>query len=103
MEHTDVVECAVYGVESDLTEEDVMVSVVLRPGSMLTEDDIFAHALKRLGRHQVPRYIEIMSALPQTTTGKSEVRSLRTGWKDRIGVKEFSLPRRTDSSEFSTA
>jgi crotonobetaine/carnitine-CoA ligase len=98
LKHADVMECAAYGVESELTEEDVMVSVVLRPGSTLSEEEVFAYALENLGRHQVPRYIEFVDSLPRTATGKLEVHSIKTGWKGRENVKEFSLPRRMDST-----
>jgi crotonobetaine/carnitine-CoA ligase len=67
-----VIECAVIGVPSELTEEDVKACVVIRPGSDLSEQEILAHCQRVLGRFQVPRYIEIMDALPKTPTGKLE-------------------------------
>ena len=88
-------ECAVYGVESELTEEDIVASVVVRPGSSLTEEHVFNFALASLGRHQVPRYIEIVDSLPRSPTGKVEVHRLKVAWKEESkDVKEFILPRR---------
>jgi crotonobetaine/carnitine-CoA ligase len=72
LRHPDVIECAVIGVPSELTEEDVKACVVIRPGSDLSEQEILAHCQRVLGRFQVPRYIEIMDALPKTPTGKLE-------------------------------
>jgi len=72
LQHPEIVECAVIGVPSDLTEEDVKACVVLRPGASLTEREILEHCQRVLGRFQVPRYIEIMEALPKTPTGKLE-------------------------------
>lgn len=72
LQHPDIVECAVIGVPSDLTEEDVKACVVLRPSSNLAEQEVLDHCRRVLGRFQVPRYIEIVEALPKTPTGKLE-------------------------------
>jgi acyl-CoA synthetase (AMP-forming)/AMP-acid ligase II len=68
--HPDVLECAAVGVESELSEEDVKVVVVPRPGSGLTPEAVLAHAERTLARFQVPRFIEFADALPKTPTGK---------------------------------
>jgi crotonobetaine/carnitine-CoA ligase len=68
--HPDVLECAAVGVPSELTEEEVKVVLVARPGSGLTPDAVRAHAEKTLARFQVPRFIEFAEALPKTPTGK---------------------------------
>lgn len=72
LQHPQIIECAVVGVPSDLSEEDVKAYVVLRPGSRLTEGEIYEHCQGALGRFQVPRYIEIVESLPKTPTGKLE-------------------------------
>jgi carnitine-CoA ligase len=66
MSHPDVVEAAVVGVPSDLSEEDIKAFVV-------TEADLGAvrdHAAGRLTRFKVPRYIEALPELPHTPTGR---------------------------------
>jgi crotonobetaine/carnitine-CoA ligase len=70
--HPDIVECAAVGVPSDLSEEDVKVFVVLRPGSRLSAPEIYQHCKETLARFQLPRYIEIVDSLPKTPTGKLE-------------------------------
>ena len=75
--HPDIVLCAAIGVPSELSEEDVKICVQLRPGAKLTELDIIAHCEQTLGRFQVPRYVEIVTALPRTPTGKIAKQSLR--------------------------
>jgi crotonobetaine/carnitine-CoA ligase len=72
LQHPEIVECAVIGVPSELSEEDVKACVVLRPGAVLTEREILEHCQRVLGRFQVPRYIEILDSLPKTPTGKLE-------------------------------
>lgn len=68
--HPDILEVAAYGVPSELTEEDVMVSLVARPGSALTAQDVLQWAVTHLSRHMWPRYIQLTDALPRTPTEK---------------------------------
>ncbi len=75
--HPDIVLCAAIGVPSEMSEEDVKICVQLRPDAKLTERDIIAHCEQALGRFQVPRYVEIVEALPRTPTGKIAKQSLR--------------------------
>ena len=70
--HPDVLECAVFGVPSDLTEEDIMACVVLRPGSTLTPAALAAHCAGQMARFMVPRYLRFAAALPRTPTDKIE-------------------------------
>ncbi|KUI39241.1 AMP-binding protein [Mycobacterium sp. GA-2829] len=92
-EHPAVLDCAAYGVASDLTEEDVMVAIVLKPGAFDTsEDEIWSFCHERMARFQVPRYIEFVDALPKTPTGKVEKFKLQEAG---VGpsTREFELPR----------
>lgn len=75
--HHDVIECAAIGVPSDLTEEEIKVCVVRRPGSDLSEQRLVQHAQATLAKFQVPRYIEFVDRLPKTPTGKLEKYVLR--------------------------
>ena len=70
--HPQVLETAVYGVPSEMTEEEVMACVVVRPGSVLTADALAAHAASAMARFMVPRYIRFMEQLPKTPTDKVE-------------------------------
>ena len=70
--HPEVLACAVYGVPSELTEEEVMASVVLRPGATLTEPALAAHCAAQMARFMVPRYLRFLPALPKTPTDKVE-------------------------------
>jgi crotonobetaine/carnitine-CoA ligase len=75
--HPDVLECAVIGVPSALTEEEVKACVVRRPASELSEAELIAYASERLARFQVPRYVEFVDRLPKTPTGKVAKQLLR--------------------------
>jgi acyl-CoA synthetase (AMP-forming)/AMP-acid ligase II len=75
--HPSVLECAAVGVPSELTEEDVKVFVVVRPGHDFDVDDMLAFCRDTMARFQVPRYLELVDALPKTPTGKISKLSLR--------------------------
>lgn len=68
--HPDVLECAAVGVPSELTEEEVKVFVVPRPGSGVDAASIWKHSEATMARFQVPRYVAFVDALPKTPTGK---------------------------------
>jgi len=80
--HPEVLEAAVVGVPSELTEEEVKAFVVLRDGAA----DLGAirdHVAELLAAFKVPRYVEAVGELPYTPTGR---------------VAKHELPRdRTDS------
>jgi carnitine-CoA ligase len=69
-DHPDVVEAAVIGVPSELTEEEVKSFVVLREGAGVEPGDLREHAAGRLARFKVPRYVEVVDELPHTPTGR---------------------------------
>ena len=75
--HPAVFDAAAFGVRSDLTEEDVMVVVVTRSGEMFDPADLIEFCSSRMGRHMVPRYVDIVDTLPRTPTEKIEKAQLR--------------------------
>lgn len=77
LEHPDVLEVAAIGVPSELSEEDVLVVVIPRPGSGLTTEDVFDFGTKALGDFMRPRYIELRDDLPRTETGRVHKFALR--------------------------
>lgn len=77
LEHPDVLEVAAIGLPSELSEEDVLVVVVPRPGSGLDEAAVHAFASGRLGDFMRPRYVELRDDLPRTETGRVHKLSLR--------------------------
>ncbi|MGH9004811.1 MAG: AMP-binding protein, partial [Acidimicrobiia bacterium] len=68
--HPDVVEAAVVGVASDLSEEEVKAFVVLRDGAAPDLAGLHAWAGERLARFKLPRYLEVVGELPHTPTGR---------------------------------
>jgi carnitine-CoA ligase len=78
-EHPDVVEAAVIGVPSVLSEEEVKAFVVLREGAGLEPGELREHAAGRLTRYKVPRYVEVVDELPHTPTGRVAKHRLPAG------------------------
>jgi crotonobetaine/carnitine-CoA ligase len=70
--HPAVLACAVYGVPSELTEEEVMACVVLRPGERPDAPALAAWCATRMARFMVPRYLRFAESLPKTPTDKVE-------------------------------
>ena len=61
-----------FGVPSDMTEEEVMVCAVRRANSALSENALTDWCQTRMARFMVPRYVQFLSALPKTPTDKVE-------------------------------
>jgi crotonobetaine/carnitine-CoA ligase len=68
--HPDVVDAAVVGVPSDLSEEEIKGFVVVHDPAQADLTAIRAHAAGRLTRFKVPRYLEAVTELPLTPTGR---------------------------------
>lgn len=75
--HPDVTEAAAVGVPSDLTEEEIALYYVLRPGSALNARELRQWAADRLGAFMRPRYYVVLDALPKTQTQRVMKAALR--------------------------
>ena len=68
--HPAILECAVVPVASTDTEQEVMAIVSLKPGETLLPETLIRFLEPRMARFMVPRYVEIIEAMPKTPTGK---------------------------------
>lgn len=75
--HPDVVESAVVAVPSELSEDEVKASIVLKQGTELEPLEIVKWCEPRLAYFAVPRYVELLSELPHTANGKVQKYVLR--------------------------
>ena len=75
--HPDVLDAAAFGVPSELTEDDLMVAVVPRPGAGVDPPSLLAFCAERAARHMVPRYVDVVADLPRTPTEKVRKDALR--------------------------
>ena len=73
-----VAEVAAVGVPSKLGEEEVLVAVVLHPGSEVNLASMIETLSQRMPRYMVPRYVRLVSSLPKTQTHKIQKHILRS-------------------------
>lgn len=64
--HPKVQEAAAYGLQSELTEQDVAIAVVLRPGESMSPQDVLDWCQGRMPHFAVPRYVRFIEELPKT-------------------------------------
>jgi crotonobetaine/carnitine-CoA ligase len=77
--HPDVLEVAVVGVASELTEDEVKAFVVARPGSELDFAALRSWAAERVSAFKVPRFWQASDALPRTPTSRVAKHRLPAG------------------------
>src|ERR1700735_4969751 len=77
--HPAVLECAVVGVPSELSEEEVKAFVVPAPGTVPDFAELRAFAAQRLAAFKVPRYWQAIDELPRTPTARLAKHRLPAG------------------------
>jgi crotonobetaine/carnitine-CoA ligase len=77
MGHGSLADVVVHAVPSDMTEDDLKISAILKPGAELTEEDLFRWAIDQLPYFALPRYIEFRTELPRSPVGRVLKRELR--------------------------
>jgi carnitine-CoA ligase len=77
--HPAVAECAVVGVASALSEEEVKAFVVAAPGHAVDPDQLRAFVAERLAPFKVPRYWQLLEELPRTPTARVAKHRLPAG------------------------
>jgi fatty-acyl-CoA synthase len=75
--HPAVLETAVVGVPDERWGERPKAFVVLKAGASATEAEIVAHVQQQIARYKAPRDVELVPALPKTSTGKVQKYELR--------------------------
>ncbi|KQX91227.1 benzoate-CoA ligase family protein [Variovorax sp. Root473] len=77
MQHPAVLEAAVIGKEDAEGLTKTKAFVVLKDGAAATEDELKAFVKERLAPYKYPRFLEFVSELPKTATGKIQRFRLR--------------------------
>jgi len=75
--HEGISEAAVIGVPDERMGEVGKAFVVPRAGASLDADEVIAFAKERLANYKVPRFVEVVEALPKNATGKVTKNVLR--------------------------
>ena len=77
VQHPAVLEAAVIGKEDTEGLTKTKAFVVFKPGASATEEELKAFVKERLAPYKYPRFIEFVSELPKTATGKIQRFKLR--------------------------
>ncbi len=77
MSHPCVLEAAVVGVPDDKWGERPKAFVVLRAGTIATQQELIAHVRTKIASYKAPREVDITIELPKTSTGKIQKFILR--------------------------
>jgi crotonobetaine/carnitine-CoA ligase len=83
--HPAVMEVAVYPVRSEMSEDEVMASVVCRQGQTLDPVELVRFCEKHMSYFMVPRFLEFLPALPKTMTEKVQKNVLKKTAEERLG------------------
>lgn len=75
--HPGVLECAAIGVPSKYTEDDLVIVVVPKPGTLLTEGALREFLREGAPRFMFPDRVMVIEAMPKTPTGKIQKHVLR--------------------------
>jgi crotonobetaine/carnitine-CoA ligase len=94
MKHDSVEEVAVYGVPSELGEDEVMAAVVPREGAAISPEELIEFLQDKLAPFQMPRFIRLLDELPKTEVWKVKKKGLQAE-----GVTADAWDREKDSGK----
>ena len=77
LSHPAVELAAIFPVQSDMAEDEVMAAIVLRAGATLDPVELLRFCEPRLAYFAVPRYVDFVDRLPATENGKVQKFKLR--------------------------
>jgi len=77
----EISEAATVGVPDKIYGEEVVASVVLKPGAALTADAILAHCAKHLPAFKTPKRVALALSLPKTDRGKLDRKAVAAQWR----------------------
>ena len=86
--HDAISDASVYGVPDPRYGEVVMVSVILRDGATLTEDELREYCQGKIAHYKVPRHVTFVDAFPMTVTGKVQKYKMRDAAIEALGLAE---------------
>jgi crotonobetaine/carnitine-CoA ligase len=72
-----ILEVAAFGVKTEMSEDEVMVSVVLKPGETMTPEELLDFCQGKMAYFMIPRYIDFVDKLPKSEVHRTMKRFLK--------------------------
>ena len=76
-QHPSIVEVAASAVSFDLGEDDIKISIVLKPGAELEPSELFSFLVSPVPYYAVTRYVDIRKSLPTKAVSRTTKHVLR--------------------------
>jgi acyl-CoA synthetase (AMP-forming)/AMP-acid ligase II len=70
LRHPALAQVAVIGVPDERLGEVAKAFLILKPGQVLTEQDLIAWCREQMANYKVPRFVQFVDSLPLNATGK---------------------------------
>jgi long-chain acyl-CoA synthetase len=83
LEHPDVADCGVTGIEDAEAGEAPKAFVVLRAGSRINFDQLARFVAERVASYKQIRHFEVVDSIPRTPSGKILRRMLKNQYRER--------------------
>ncbi len=86
--HPKIQDIQVFGIPDARYGEEIAAWVKVRPGEILTEEELLAFCREQIAHYKVPRHIRFVDEFPMTVTGKIQKFIMRARTAEELGALE---------------
>lgn len=84
--HPNISDVQVYGVPDRKYGEQVMASIILKKGVVMTEEEVREFCRSKIANYKIPNYVKFVDSYPMTASGKIQKFKMRD-----LAIKELQL------------
>lgn len=85
--HPKIQDAQIFGVADERYGEELCAWIRVKPGELLTADEVRAFCQGQIAHNKIPRYIEFVDEFPMTVTGKIQKFIMRDAVEQKLGLK----------------